>query len=104
MTRLYLATYGDQKVWVLALIDLDVWTYIGNTGMFHLNQQLGDDFFVGADFTYTEIGTREALRYIEDGVGQLDEEELGHTLRAWEADQETLPPETVFASAVADHS
>ncbi|MDX6239681.1 MAG: hypothetical protein QOG10_4496 [Kribbellaceae bacterium] len=104
MTRLYLATHGDQRVWVVALIDLDVWTYVGNTGMFHLNQQLRDDFFVGADFTYTEIGTREALQYIEDGVGQFDEEELGYTLRAWEADHETLPRETVFASAVADHS
>ena len=72
--------------------------------MFHLNQQLRDDFFVGAAFTYTEIGTREALRYIEDGVGQFDEEELGNTLRAWEADQETLPPGTVFPSAAADHS
>jgi hypothetical protein len=103
MTRLYLATAGEQKVWVLALIDLDIWSYVVNTGMFHLNQELRDDFFVGADFTYTEIGTREAVRYIDDGIGFL-EGDIGEALRAWEADSEALSPEVVLASAVADQS
>jgi hypothetical protein len=104
MTRLYLATDNGEKVWVVVLIDNDVWTYVANTGMFHLNPAMRDDFFIETDFTYTEIGAREATRHIEDGVGLLDEERRAEALRAWRADTNPLPPETVFASAVADQS
>ncbi|TDO35657.1 hypothetical protein EV643_12268 [Kribbella sp. VKM Ac-2527] len=102
MTRLFLAGDGERAVWVVALIDEEIWTYVANTGMFHKNQAMRDDFFVGSDFTYTEIGVREAARAIADGVGLLDEEKSTVPLRTWRADSSPLPPETVFASATAD--
>lgn len=104
MTRLYLATDGDHLVWVVALIDEDIWTYVVNTGQFHRNQAMRDDFFVETDFSYREIGVREALRHIDAGVGRLDEEERDEALQAWRSDPHPLLAEMVFASAVADES
>ncbi|TWD74758.1 hypothetical protein FB561_6189 [Kribbella amoyensis] len=104
MTRLYLATLDGQKVWVTALIDEDVWTYVANTGQFHLNRELRDEFFTGAELEFTEIGPRTARQHVDEGVGRLDDDKVTQTLRAWDADAETLSPETVFAAAVADHT
>lgn len=104
MTKLYLATDGDRPVWVVALIDQDIWTYVANTDRFHRNEAMRDDFFVETHFGYREISVREALRHIQAGVGRLDEEERAEALRAWRSDPNPLLTEMVLAAAVAGES
>ncbi|MGY4771973.1 hypothetical protein ACXC9Q_34145 [Kribbella sp. CWNU-51] len=41
MTRLYLVKDWERELWVAALMDEDVWTYVGNTGRFHRNEGPG---------------------------------------------------------------
>jgi orotate phosphoribosyltransferase len=55
---------GERTLWVMALIDEDAWTYVANTGRFHLNSGLRHDYFFDNELTYTEIGVGEASRQI----------------------------------------
>jgi len=102
MTTLYLAKDGDRAVWVVALIEEDTWSYVANTGKFHLNDGLRDDFFFRNEFKYEEIGVREAARHIEQGVGRLDPAEMPDIVQSWYDDPNPLTTDTVFALAVAD--
>ncbi|WP_272948930.1 hypothetical protein [Kribbella soli] len=36
---------GERRIWVAALVDEDVWTYVANTGKFHRNDGVRDDYF-----------------------------------------------------------
>jgi hypothetical protein len=69
MTRLYLVTEGGRRIWVAALIDEDIWTYVANTGKFHRNDGLRHDFFMLNELGYSEIGLSEARRLIASGIG-----------------------------------
>jgi hypothetical protein len=102
MTRLYLVSQGDRRIWVAALIDNDVWTYVTNTGRFHRNEGVGDDFFMRNVADYTEIGITEARRMIEAGVGTVDEEKDRDSVQEWRGDREAMDADTVFASLAAD--
>ncbi|ADB34384.1 hypothetical protein Kfla_5371 [Kribbella flavida DSM 17836] len=102
MTRLFLARQAERTLWVVALIDADIWSYVPNTGKFHLNLGLRDEYFVGGNLTFTEIGVGEARRLVADEVGRMDNQGLNQALHAWEADTNTLDPDTVFATATAD--
>jgi hypothetical protein len=102
MTRLFLARDEERVVWVMALIDGDVWTYVANTGKFHRNEALRDDYLAGAIFTYEEVGVTAARRAVDADAGLLDEETRAVPLRAWRADQHPMDPDVVFASMVAD--
>lgn len=102
MTRLYLVKDGERPLWVAALVDEDVWTYVANTGKFHRNDGLRHDFFMLNELAYNEIGVTEARRLIAEGLGTLDEEQYADPLQRWRADQEAMESEIVFASLVAD--
>ncbi|MFC0629099.1 hypothetical protein [Kribbella deserti] len=102
MTKLFMATDDDRVVWVLALIDEDVWSYVVNTGKFHRNEGLRHDYFFTSDYSYTEIGVGEATRLIAENVGLVDEESSADVLANWQDDDSALSPETVFAASVAD--
>lgn len=102
MTRLFLVKQGDRKVWVAALVDEDVWTYVGNTGKFHRNQGVREDYFVNNEAQYADIGIAEAKRLIADGVGQVDELRIPDVVADWRRDEEAMDPEVVFASMAAD--
>ncbi|MFK4087480.1 hypothetical protein ACI2LF_25450 [Kribbella sp. NPDC020789] len=96
MTRLFLVTQGDRQLWVAALIDEDLWTYVALTGKFHVNEGLRHDYFMTGEAQYTEIGVTEATRLIATGIGHTDHAE------DWQNDQETMDPDIVFASMIAD--
>jgi len=49
-------------VWVAAVIDEDVWTYVANTGKFHRNEGVREDYFMLNHAEYSEIGISEARR------------------------------------------
>ncbi|HWD77799.1 MAG TPA: hypothetical protein VG497_02930 [Kribbella sp.] len=89
-------------MWVAALVDEDLWTYVGNTGKFHRNEGVREDYFVNNEAQYADIGIGEAKRLIADGVGQVDEERIPDVVADWRRDQEAMDPEVVFASMAAD--
>jgi len=102
MTRLFLVTQGERRVWVAALVDEDIWTYVGNTGKFHLNEGVREDYFMNSTAQYAEIGVTEAKRLIAAGVGQVDADQKPDVVQGWLDDQEAMDPEVVFASMIAD--
>ncbi|GAB2671435.1 hypothetical protein [Kribbella swartbergensis] len=102
MTRLFLVSQGERRVWVAALVDEDVWTYVGNTGKFHRNDGVRDDYFMNNEAQYSDIGIAEAKRLIAEGVGQVDEQKNPDAVRDWRHDPDAMHPEIVFASMAAD--
>ena len=102
MTRLFLVSQGERRIWVAALVDEDIWTYVGNTGKFHRNEGVRDDYFMNNEAQYADIGIAEAKRLIADGVGQVDAEKNPDSLQDWQQDEDAMDPEVVFASMVAD--
>ena len=102
MTRLFLVKDGDKELWVAALVDEDVWTYVGNTGKFHRNEGARHDYYFLNGMQYVDIGIAEARRLIQARVGAIDEQEFPDSARRWREDTEGMDPEVVFASMVAD--
>jgi hypothetical protein len=87
---------------VAALVDEDVWTYVGNTRKFHRNEGVRDDYFMNNEALYAEIGIAEAKRLIADGVGQVDERKNPDSVQDWRDEEDAMDPEIVFASMAAD--
>jgi hypothetical protein len=87
---------------VAALVDEDVWTYVGNTGKFHRNEGVRDDYFLTNEAQYADIGIAEAKRRIAEGVGQVDEQKHFDAVQGWREDQNAMDPKVVFASMVAN--
>jgi hypothetical protein len=102
MTRLYLVAEGSHRLWVAALIDEDIWTYVVNTGRFHRNDALRHDYFMLRELSYTDIGLAEARRLISAGVGTVDPIIFPDALKRWQADTDSLSPDEVFAAHIAD--
>ncbi|TCO45443.1 hypothetical protein EV646_10865 [Kribbella antiqua] len=102
MTRLFLVKDGETELWVAALVDEDVWTYVGNTGKFHRNEGARHDYYFLNELEYVEIGIAEAQRLIRAGVGKVDEAEFPDSVQRWQQDTEPMDAEVVFASMAAD--
>jgi hypothetical protein len=102
MTRLYLVKDGERELWVAALVDEDVWTYVANTRKFHRNEGARHDFYFLNELEYVEIGIAEAQRLIGAGVGTVDEHEFPDSARRWREDSQPMDAEVVFASMAAD--
>ena len=102
MTRLYLVKDGERELWVAALVDEDVWTYVGNTGKFHRNDGARHDFYFVNELEYLEIGIAKAQRLIRAGVGTVDREEFRGSAQLWGDDTNGIDLEVVFASMAAD--
>jgi hypothetical protein len=58
MTRLFLVKDGERELWVAALVDEDVWTYVAETGKFHRNEGARHDYYFLNELEYVEIGIR----------------------------------------------
>jgi hypothetical protein len=103
MTRLFLIKNDDgSDLWVAAVIDQDVWTYVANTGKFHRNEGASDDFFFRNELEFSDIGIAEARRLIAAGVGTVDEQRWPDSVSRWRADPSPMDPDVVFASLAAD--
>jgi len=89
----------DRLVWVAALAHEVMYAYVANTGLFHNNNALRNDFYMVRDFTYEEIGPAEARRLIAQGVGTLDDDEHPTALAKWRSDPNPLAPADVLAMA-----
>jgi len=102
MTRLYLVKDGELELWVAALVDEDVWTYVANTRKFHRNDGARHDYFFLNELEYVDIGIAQAQRLIRAGVGTVDEQRFPDSARGWREDAHAMDAEVVFASMVAD--
>jgi hypothetical protein len=97
--KLYLVKEDDRPVCVAALAHENMYGYVANTGKFHDNNALRNDFYMERDFSYEEISIAEARRLIENGIGLLDEEEYAEVLEEWRADPKALDPGEAFSMA-----
>jgi hypothetical protein len=94
--QLYLVTEEERPVWVAALAHETMYAYVANTGKFHDNNALRNDYYMERWFIYEEIGPAEARRLIDEGVGRLEEAEV---LARWQADPNPLDPADVLSIA-----
>lgn len=99
---LYVVRDGERFVWIAALLAEDIYTYVPNTGKFHLNEGLRDDFFMARNLQYEQVSVVKAKAMIDTGLEPADEELMADSLARWRSDPEQFDPEQVFASVVAD--
>jgi len=104
MTRLFLVRDGELELWVAALVDENVWTYVVNTRKFHRNDGARHDYFFLNELEYSDIGISEAQRLIGRGVGTVDEEKFPDSIQRWRDDGDAMDADIVFASLAADLS
>ena len=97
--QLYVVNEDERLVWVAALAHEAMYSYVANTGKFHDNNALRNDYYIDRWFTYEEIGPAEARRLIDDGVGTLDEDDHSDALAGWCADPKPLDPADVLSIA-----
>jgi hypothetical protein len=95
--KLYLVKEDERRVWVAALAHETMYAYVANTGRFHDNNALRNDFYMDQWFTYEEIGPAEARRLIDEEVGRIDESSAA--LARWQADPNPLDPADVLSIA-----
>ena len=101
--RLYLVSDGGgREIWLAAEYGHDLYSYVPETGRFHLNDGLGDDFFTGGGLTYTPVGVSEARTLIERQVGSVAAPDRRDLLAHFRADSSPLDVEAVLAAALAD--
>jgi hypothetical protein len=86
-------------VWVAALVHEMMCSYVANTGKFHANNALRNDFYAERWFTYEDIGPAEARRLIAAGVGTLNETDHSEALGRWRADPNPEDPTDVLSMA-----
>jgi hypothetical protein len=101
--RLYLVKEEERLVWVAALAHEVMYAYVANTGKFHNNNALRNDFYMVRNFTYEAIGPAEARRLIDQGVGTLDESYSATSLAKWRADPNPLALPDVLAMAAGSN-
>ncbi|TCC39456.1 MULTISPECIES: hypothetical protein [Kribbella] len=101
--RLYLVKEEERLVWVAALAHEVMYSYVANTGKFHNNNALRNDFYMVRDLTYEPIGPAEARRLIDQGVGTLDEARSATSLAKWRADPNPLALADVLAMAAGSN-
>jgi hypothetical protein len=99
---LYIVKDGDRFVWLAAKLGHDIFAYVPNTGKFHRNDGLGDDFSMEQGLQYEEVSVIAAKAKLEAGLEPLDEQVMADHLKEWRADVAALEPEQVFAAVVAD--
>jgi hypothetical protein len=97
--KLYLVTEDCEPLWVAALWSEKMYGYVPNTGKFHDNNALRNDFYMERDLTYTEIGSAEARRLIDNEITPLDETDYADALSRWRADPKPLDPTEVLSMA-----
>jgi hypothetical protein len=96
--NLYLVRNPDgMPVWVAFESDQKrLYTYVQNTGKFHLNAGLYEDFYFDHTMTYEPVDQRAAEAAILSGVGRRDERSFVHILARYRRDPDALSPETVL--------
>lgn len=90
-------------IW-LAYVDdeVRVWSYVHNTGMFHLNHGLFLDFTIEQENTYELVDVMTAETTIRAGLGTLSHRTHAFLIRRFQADPAARPAADILAHAVID--
>ncbi|MFG1909384.1 hypothetical protein [Kribbella sp. NPDC048928] len=76
---------------------------MANTGKFHDNNALRNDYYMERAFSYEPIRTAEARRLIKQGVGTLDEVDHSEALDEWRADPKAIDPADLLSMAAGSN-
>lgn len=93
--NLYLVKTRDGKdLWVAhETADGDIFVYVPNTGKFHSNPALGEDFYVDREFTYELVDESRARELVDEGVvGKMDGRVKAAQLARYKADENVVDP------------
>ncbi|MFI5712416.1 hypothetical protein [Kribbella sp. NPDC051620] len=82
-----------------ALASEKMYGYVPNTGKFHDNNALRNDFYMERYFSYEPIGSAEARRLIDNVITPMDEADYADALTRWRADPNPLTPTEVLSMA-----
>ena len=98
--NLYLVANPAGKVTWVAYEDDEarIWSYVQNTGRFHLNNGLYLDFYFEHTNTYRPITRELAQRAMDDGVGEIDARVLGHMVDRFRADPASQTAQDVLGA------
>ncbi|WP_328327548.1 hypothetical protein OHA70_01220 [Kribbella sp. NBC_00382] len=96
--RLYLVTKDGRRLWVAALAHENMYGYVQNTGFFHDNNALRNDFYIDNRFQYEAIDIPRAKTLIAEGVGQADETTQADAVATWRSDPRPLTPTDIYAA------
>ncbi|GAA1589009.1 hypothetical protein GCM10009804_51410 [Kribbella hippodromi] len=97
--KLYLVREDERRLWVAALAHEHMYSYVPNTGKFHDNNALRNDYYMERRFSYEPIGPAEARRLIGEDVGLLSPNLRADVLDRWRADPSPLDPADVLSIA-----
>ncbi|MDX2974495.1 hypothetical protein [Kribbella solani] len=97
--KLYLVKEDKRRVWVAALAHEHMYSYVPNTGKFHDNNALRNDYYMERGFSYEPIGPAEARQLTSEDVGLLSENLHAEVLDGWRADPKPLDPTDVLSMA-----
>jgi hypothetical protein len=92
----YLVRDGHRRVGVAVLAGDVLYTYVANTGRFHADGALRDDFYGDRLHDYERISVVRAQYLISRGIGRLDPPEHAEALARWVADTTSLDPTEAF--------
>jgi hypothetical protein len=90
--KLYLVKEAGEPLWVVALAHETMYAYVANTGKFHDNDALRNDYYMERDFSYEEIGPAEARRLIDDGARTAGRSRRGRGPRRLASRPQTARP------------
>jgi len=98
--NLYLVKTADAgtDLWVAyETADGDLYVYVQNTGKFHRNAALEDDFYVDQEFTYEPITAAVAREVVGVGaVGKLDSRTKSAQVHRYMNDGDALDPASIL--------
>jgi hypothetical protein len=95
--KLFRVAEGNRDLWVAALIGDRMYVYVGNTGRFHQNAAVSEDYWEDQRLKYEAIGVSQAQALIDQHVGQGDDAKVKDQLDRYEADPDSLAVDAVFA-------
>ena len=101
--NLYLVRNPDGvPVWVAFESDQKrLYTYVQNTGKFHLNAGLYEDFYFDHTMTFEPIDQQAAAAAILSGIGRRDEGSFVHILERYHRDTEAIALDVVLGDVRA---
>lgn len=98
--NLYLVKTADASVdlWVAhETDDGDLYVYVQNTGKFHRNTALEDDFYIDQELTYEPITAAAAREVVAGGaVGKLDARTKSAQVQRYENDTDALDAASIL--------
>lgn len=91
-----------QRVWVAYEDDQwRLWTFVQNTGMFHLNQGVYLDFYFEHENSYEPITAEAARQIIQEGVGRVDPEVWAFQIHRYRDDADARTVEDVLGAGIS---